>query len=56
METGSHGSVVAQRGSLLSISQGADARRGSRETVVMNEEVPEQASGEEEAEVRTNVQ
>ena len=44
------------RGSLLSISPGAEARRGSRETVVMNEEVPEQAGAEEEAEMRTNVQ
>ena len=41
------------RGSLLSISPGAEARRGSRETV-MNE-VPEQAGAERE-EVRTNVQ
>ena len=42
------------RGFLLFILPRAQARKGSRETV-MNE-VPEQAGAEEEAEVRTNVQ
>ena len=57
IETGSYGSVVARGAAPCSPFRHAlKDEKAARETVVMNEEVPEQAGAEEEAEVRTNVQ